>query len=141
MLAIAFALLPLVAATLAIRRASIDPSSSRASRLERASAFEEDIAWVAARDGAALCEDLALCFWAGKPAAVDVVNLRQHVTRGTRSIDDLVRLIDARFYAVIQIDARRSLLDPAARDALQRSYVPARRGAAGVLFVPNLTYK
>ena len=141
MLAIAFALLPLVAALLAIRSASIDPSSSRASRLARAPAFEEDIAWVAARNGPALCEDLALCFWAGKPAAVDVVNLRQHIARGTRSIDDLVRLIDARFYAVIQIDARHSLLDPAARDALQRSYVRARDGASGLLFVPDLTYK
>ena len=145
MLAVAFALLPLVAAMLAVRRASIDPSSSRASRLDRAPAFEQDISWVASRTGPALCEDLALCFWAGKPAAVDLVNLRQHVRRGTRSVAEVVRLVDARFYAVIQIDDRRSMLDPAARDAVQRSYVAARHGAAGLLFVPrerqDLTYK
>ncbi|OLC48653.1 MAG: hypothetical protein AUH43_08830 [Acidobacteria bacterium 13_1_40CM_65_14] len=135
-LAVAFALLPLVAAALAVHRASVDPASSLASRMAGASAFEDDIAFVASRRGPALCEDLALCFWAGKPPEVDVVNLEQHVRRGTRRADELVRLIDRRYYAVVQLNAGHSLLDGTARDALQRSYVLARQSQAGMLFVP-----
>jgi hypothetical protein len=135
-LAVAFALLPLVAAALAIHRAPADPGSSLASRMGRAPAFGADIAFVASRPGPALCEDLALCFWAGKPAEVDVVNLSQHLKRGTRSPDDLIRLIDARHFGVVQVNAGRSLLDRGTRDALQRSYVLARQSEAGMLFVP-----
>ena len=143
LLAVAFALLPLVAATLAIRRASIEPSESLASRMARAPAFESDIAFIASRSGPAWCEDLALCFWAGKPPAVDVFNLEQHIRRGTRTIDDLLRQIDRHDYAVVQINGRHSLLDAAARDAVQRSYVVARQSPSGILLVPrnDLTYK
>ena len=49
MLAVAFALLPLVAAALAAHRASLDPASSLASRMARAPAFEDDIAFVASK--------------------------------------------------------------------------------------------
>jgi len=136
MLAVAFALLPLVASALAVYRAPLDPASSLASRMARAPAFEADIAFVASRRGSALCEDLALCFWAGKPAEVDVVNLAQHVKRGTRSPGELVHLIDARHFGVVQVNAGHSLLDNAAGDALQRSYVLARQSQAGMLFVP-----
>jgi hypothetical protein len=135
-LAVAFALMPLVAAALAVHRASVDPASSLASRMARAPAFEDDIAFVASRRGPALCEDLALCFWAGKPAEVDLVNLQQHLRRGTRSADELVRLIDRRYYAVVQLNAGHSLLDETARDALQRSYVLGRQSQAAMLFVP-----
>lgn len=141
-LAAAFALVPLVAAMLAVRRASIEPSSSLASRMARAPAFEDDIAFVASRSGPALCEDLALCFWAGKPAGVDLLNLEQQVRRGTPS---LVRLLLQRHYGVVQIGLEHSRLDPAARDALSQSYVIARMGPSGILFVPRdpvaLTYK
>lgn len=155
MLAVAFLLLPLVAATLAVRRASIEPTSSLASRMARAPVFEDDIAFVASRSGPALCEDLALCFWAGKPAGVDLLNLEQQVRRGTRSIPggrgprsnqmELVGLLLQRHYSVVQIGLEHSRLDPAARDALRQSYVMARMGHSRILFVPRdpeaLTYK
>jgi len=144
-LAVAFTLLPLVAATLAVRRASIEPSSSLASRMARAPAFEDDIAFVASRGGPALCEELALCFWAGKPAGVDLLNLAQQGRRAAPSIHELIRLIDQRRFGVVQIGLERSRLDPAAREVLRQSYVIARMGPAGILFVPRdpapLTYK
>jgi hypothetical protein len=68
-------------------------------------ASERDIAFIAARKGPALCALPSFCYWAGKPADVDVFNIGEAVATGARGDGELVRRIDERRYAVIQLDA------------------------------------
>ncbi|HEY0283735.1 MAG TPA: glycosyltransferase family 39 protein, partial [Rhizomicrobium sp.] len=52
---------------------------------EETAAAQKDIAFLAARPGPALCEMQSFCYWARKPAAVDVFNLSQQFATGARS--------------------------------------------------------
>lgn len=146
-LATAFALLPAIAGGLALRHATLEPESTLltavasakavAGRADRVAAFDEAIALVAHAQGPALCEDLAICFWAGRPAEVDFVNLRQHVKAGSHVDEGLVWLLDRHAYAIVQLSAIDALPGPKLREALPRSYVLAQRSPAGLLFVPR----
>ena len=59
----------------------------------RAAAWQPFIARIAATPGTAGCETLSLCFWAGKPYAVDLFNLEQNILTGgsIARFDDLAR--------------------------------------------------
>ena len=61
------------------------------------------IARIAAAPGLAGCETLSLCFWAGKPFAVDVFNLEQSILAGgsIARFDDLAR---AHGFGVFEFD-------------------------------------
>lgn len=77
-----------------------------------------DIAFLRDRPGPALCEDLSLCYWAGKTAPVDVFNLSEAIKSGARSDDDIVRLLTVRHFrsvALTDLDA----LGPRAKAALR----------------------
>lgn len=135
--AVAFALLPAVAATLAIGRARLDPEPSLGVHSGHVPGFEEEVAFIARAQGPVLCEDLALCFWAGRSADVDLVNLRQEVKHGSHAGEELARLLDRHAYAVVQLRAVDALPGTALREALARSYVVLQQSAAGLLFVPR----
>ncbi|MBI3491103.1 MAG: hypothetical protein HY047_04850 [Acidobacteria bacterium] len=135
--AVAFALLPAVAATLAIGRARLDPEPSLGVHSGHVPGFEEEVAFIARAQGPVLCEDLALCFWAGRSVDVDLVNLRQEVKHGSRAGDDLARLLDRHAYASIQLSAVDALPGKPLREALARSYVLLQQSPAGLLFVPR----
>ena len=51
-------------------------------RAARARSWQPTIARIAASPGIAGCESLSLCFWAGKPFAVDLFNLDQSILTG-----------------------------------------------------------
>ena len=51
-------------------------------RAARARSWQPIIARIAASPGIAGCESLSLCFWAGKPFAVDLFNLDQSILTG-----------------------------------------------------------
>jgi hypothetical protein len=136
-LAVAFTLLPAAAAGLAIRHARLDPESSLAARASHVAEFEERIALIAQARRAVFCEDLAMCFWAGRPAEVDLVNLRQHVKAGSPADQGLAWLLDRHAFAFVQLNTPDALPGKALRDALARSYVLAQQSATGLLFVPR----
>lgn len=88
--------------------------------------------------GPALCEMLSLCYWAGKPAQVDVFNLEQAYLTGTRRDAPLVTSIEERRYAVIQLEQMTPFpLTPAIRAALLKNYRIVRTDDDRVFFVPR----
>jgi hypothetical protein len=102
-----------------------------------AAAARDDVAIIASTQGRAFCEDLALCFWAGKPAEVDVFNTQQRILVGSLRGDDLVRLLDARYYAIVELSSPGRPLGAAFDAALARNYRLRREGGDRHLFVPR----
>lgn len=64
----------------------------------------QDINFLRAHRGPAICESLAFCYWAGKPDAVDVFNLDQQFRTGARDPEPFLRLIGTRQFAAIELD-------------------------------------
>jgi hypothetical protein len=97
-----------------------------------------DIAFLKAHQGPALCEMLSLCYWAGKPAEVDVFNLGQAYATGARSDDALIRRIAARHYRAVQFDSLDDFaLGPRVRQAFERAYRVDHADDNGVFLVPR----
>ena len=96
-----------------------------------------EIEFLSAHPGPALCENMALCYWAGKPAEVDFFNMRARIHRDPWREDDLLRLLESRHFSVAQIDDLHLDLGPRFGDALERNYQLDHRGRWGSLFVPQ----
>jgi hypothetical protein len=104
---------------------------------DRATA-QAEIALIRNTNGPALCEMLSLCYWAGKPAEVDVFNIGQAYITGTRRDGSLVRAIGQRHYAIVQFEELSPFpLTPAVHRALDRNYRLVRRDDDRVFFVPR----
>jgi hypothetical protein len=73
---------------------------------QRVAATAADIEFLASRTGPAMCEDLVLCYWAGKDFQVDFFNTGQKVAAGVVDRRTLTRLLEERYFAVIQTRAR-----------------------------------
>jgi hypothetical protein len=104
---------------------------------KRAAAARNDVSFIANQPGHAVCEDLALCSWAGKPAEIDVFNTQQRILAGSLRSDDLVRLLDARYYAIVELGNPGRRLGAAFDDALARNYRLLREVDDRQLFVPR----
>jgi hypothetical protein len=105
---------------------------------EEAMLAQKDIAFLAARQGPALCEMQSFCYWARKPAAVDVFNLGQQFDTGTRSDTPLVALIEARRFSVIQFDPDSPYsLGENAHDAIARAYRLDHQDDYGGFYIPR----
>lgn len=109
-------------------------------RLEAAT--REDVAYLAARDGPALCEMLALCFWAGKPAGVDLFNGQQLFRAGLADEEALLARVARGEFAVVQLDGFSPLRDDERVSAqlaraLQLHYVTDRISPNGVFLRPR----
>jgi hypothetical protein len=61
-----------------------------------------DISFLASRRGPALCEDLALCYWANKDATVDVFNMGEAFTIGAQDDSGLVKRLQTREFSALQ---------------------------------------
>jgi hypothetical protein len=115
-------------------------------RLEEGAQLEaatrEDVAYIAAREGPALCEMLALCFWAGKPPAVDLFNAQQYFRAGRADEEALLRRVADGEFAVVQLfflsrDRDDERVSGQLAQALQAHYVIDRIGANGVFLRPR----
>jgi hypothetical protein len=100
-----------------------------------------DVAYLSAR-GPALCETLSLCYWAGKPRAVDLYGSRQAFMTGTLDEEELLGRIRRREFAVVQLTQARPNRDDERvsqrfMSELQRAYVPDRASANGVFLRPR----
>ena len=96
-----------------------------------------EIDFVRGRPGPALCEDLAVCYWAGKPLEVDYFNVQQRSRREPWRVDALVRRLDAREFAVAEVQDDDRSLGPRFVDALRRNYRVDHESQWGVFWVPR----
>jgi hypothetical protein len=97
-----------------------------------------DIAFLRTHGGPAMCEDLGFCYWAGKPAEVDVFNLDQQLATHTRDSGPFLRLIAARQFSAIELDETAPFpLPPDVQAAIRRAYRIDHTDDEGVFFVPR----
>jgi hypothetical protein len=61
--------------------------------------------------GPMACENLAVCYWAGKPAEVDFFNLGQKLYKSPQMRDVFRRVVEERRYAYFVVD-EDSITDP-----------------------------
>ena len=107
-------------------------------RREEAALAQKDIAFLETRKGPALCEMQSFCYWAHKPAAVDVFNVGEQFDTGARSDELLTRQIVARRFAVIQFnpDSPYSLGENV-HNAVARAYRLDHEDDFGDFYVPR----
>ena len=101
------------------------------------SAASADIAFLTDHAGRGLCEQLALCYWAGKPIEADLFQVRQAMLTGGSAADDLAQLVEARAFSVVQLDAGGRELNGRFARAMEQQYVVARAAAGRRLYVPR----
>lgn len=94
-----------------------------------------NIAFLASRPGPALCEQLSLCLWAGKGAAVDVFNAGEQIKIGARDPAPLIRMITAHHFAVLQLEDLGAL-GTEVRAAIARNYRRHHSDDNGTFFTP-----
>lgn len=80
-----------------------------------------DIAFVRAQPGPALCDQLSLCQWAGKPAQIDVFNIGEAIRAGARDSAPLANAIAQHRFGVIQLQDMDAL-GPQVRAAINAHY-------------------
>jgi hypothetical protein len=95
-----------------------------------------DIAFLKSRPGPALCDQLSLCLWAGKGAAVDVFNVGEQIKTGARDPATLARMIAAHHFATVQLQDLNALGDQAARE-IQLHYRADHSNDNGTFFTPS----
>lgn len=99
---------------------------------------QRDITFIRARPGGALCETLSFCYWAGKPAEVDVFNTGQQFATGARSDADLIRQIGAHAFPTMEFDTLEPFaLGPRVKAAVFKAYRIDHTNDEGVFFVPR----
>ena len=97
-----------------------------------------DIAYLRAHPGPAVCQSLGLCYWAGKPASVDVFNLTQQFLTGARSEQPFIAMLARHDFAAVQLDALVPQAFPApVQTALMKQYRIGRTSDDGVILVPK----
>lgn len=68
---------------------------------------DADIAFLRDRPGAAVCEEITLCFWAGKPPGVDLFTLDTRLRARTVAPEAVEAMLRERRFAVVQLDLWR----------------------------------
>ena len=97
-----------------------------------------DIAFLTLARGPTLCESLSLCYWAGKPATLDVFNTAEAFKTGARSDEGLAAQIRQRKFAAIQMDSLTDFaLGARVRGALETAYRVDHIDDNGVFLVPR----
>jgi hypothetical protein len=107
---------------------------------EQVSSTREDLAVLRTRPGRAICEDLALCYWAGEAYELDPMTWYEKVLGGVASENDLLGAIREGRFAVIQLDdwdeVRQEHFTDAFVAALRQRYRLFRKSANGFFFEP-----
>ena len=99
---------------------------------------KQDIGFLRAHAGPAMCETLAYCYWAGKSAEVDLFNIGQQFATRSRNDDVLVGMIGAHRFAAIQLDAMSPFaLGGDVRRAMNRAYRIDHANDDGIFLVPR----
>jgi hypothetical protein len=98
----------------------------------------QDIAFLRAHPGPAMCEDLTFCYWAGKKASVDVFNLNQQFETAARDPGPFLRLIRSRYFRSIALDETTPFpLPNVVETVFLQSYRLDHQDDEGYFFVPR----
>ena len=112
----------------------------------RESDFESQVALLRSRPGPAICENLLLCFDAGKPFTYDPFEAGEAFKTGRVDESRILELLEHHEFAAIELGIRPTEpLRPAARyrfsaafmRVLFAQYTPVFRGIESVVFVPK----
>jgi hypothetical protein len=101
-----------------------------------------DVSRIRAVPGPVACETAALCYWAGKGFEVDFFNARQALLTGRAGAENLLSLLRARKFDLIQLQDRAPgvRLSPAAPGemaVLDSNYVEVHHSGAGIYLLPR----
>jgi hypothetical protein len=100
-------------------------------------ATREDSRMIRATPGDAVCESLALCYWAGKPGTVDLFNSQQAFRTGRIDRERLLEPIRTGRFGVIQLVAGSTggeRWDEALHQAVEGRYRSARTSVNGIFY-------
>lgn len=105
---------------------------------DEATLASDDITFLRNHPGPAMCESLALCYWAGKSAEVDMFNFDQQLVTHARKPALFISLLDARHFSAIELDETNPFPLPAnVQDAIRRNYRVDHANDDGVFFLPK----
>ena len=106
--------------------------------LANASQWQQAIDTIAHAPGPVMCGQLSLCYWAGRPSAVDFFNFGQRASRDPALADALASRIDQRGFGLIQEDRiNGETLLPASAKAAIAKYYRVTQTAPTVLLTPR----
>jgi len=104
----------------------------------RAMAARQVIALLEATKGPVLCEDMLLCYDAGKALEFDPYYVRDQILIGRMREDDIVALLAAQHFATVQTDGRpRGRFTPGFLEALAAHYQPVLVSRDDIVLVPR----
>jgi hypothetical protein len=104
--------------------------------------FDQEVSFLAARPGPAICETLMLCYDAGKPYLISPFNLGVRARLGGGDNNEVVKQIAEKEYGAIQTDTPANQ-KPGVRfpdevlDAIDRFYVEGLTGRDCHIYVPR----
>ena len=100
-----------------------------------------DIDFIAKHEGPAMCESLALCYWAGKKFEVAYFSLGQKLEAGLVSESAITARLESRYFSVIQMDSEKGASDrlpSKVNDAILERYKVSRSSQqSGVFLEPS----
>jgi hypothetical protein len=104
--------------------------------------FEDEVSFLAAQPGPAICESLIRCYDAGKPYILDPFNSTRLIQLGKRNSNDLVKQIAGEKYGAIQTDTPltqrpNERFPDELLDAIDRYYVEAVKDPDCFIYVPR----
>ena len=96
-----------------------------------------DIGFIAVHPGPALCENLTLCFWAGKEDPVDVFNLSEAIKTRARGEDDLAHLLETKYFGSVALSSLKQFpLGPRLKILLLKNYRVTHEDDNGIFLEP-----
>ena len=113
--------------------------------------FAVEVAFLRQQPGAALCESLLRCAFAGKPYIYDPYNATRFIEQGRLDPNVIVNHLKNHEYGTVQLNdsLERKLADPRTRDrfvlpilqAIGEYYRPGMENEDGVIFLPKDTVR
>lgn len=103
---------------------------------------QADVAYIKGTPGGAICQNLALCYWAGKDLWVDIDTLRLVVTRKPQLEAEFIANLERCLYPLIQLeddwdDEDEGPFTEGILTALQTHYTEVSGGAEAQYLVPR----
>ena len=105
--------------------------------MQEQTAARYDVVHLARVPGPALCEDLALCYWANKTPELSSFGLVEAFRLGVRPESDVIRLLDRHRYGIIELSRKSNFAySPTLMAAFARDYRVDHQDALGRFLIP-----
>jgi hypothetical protein len=104
--------------------------------------FDQEVSFLAAQPGSAICESLIMCYYAGKPYTLNPLGVANNARVGKVS-SRLVKQITGKMFGAIQLHnpvtpRGNSYFPNAVLDAIDQSYVEALKGPDCHIYIPRV---